>query len=97
MTNLLRDVLPSRDPGEAQIQLCRTSVEDHLQMIAGLGGLRGGLRTRHPIFGRFDAHCWDCMFGLHLFIHYKQAKYVIRTRSAANGNRADSAQTRTDG
>ena len=36
MTNLLRDKLPSRDPGEEQIQLFRASVEDHLQMIAGL-------------------------------------------------------------
>lgn len=79
MTNLLRDVLPSSNPGEEQRQLFRMSVEDHLKVVSGLGRLRGGLRTRHPVFGQFDAHSWHCMFGLHLIIHYKQAKYIQDT------------------
>ncbi len=95
--DMKRDVLPSRNPGEEQIQKFRESVEDHLQMIASHGGLRGGLRTRHPIFGRFDAHNWHCMFGLHLYIHYKQAEYVIRKISAGKGVGTDSAQTHTAG
>lgn len=37
------------------------------------------------------------MFRLHLFIHYKQAEYVIRKISAEKGVGADSAQTRTAG
>mgnify|MGYP001818425274 CR=1 len=97
MTNLLRDVLPSKNPEEDQLQLFRASVEDHLQTIGSLGGLRGGLRTRHPIFGRFDAHNWHCTFGLHLYIHYKQAEYVIRKISAEKGGPADSNQTATAG
>ncbi|MDX2451354.1 hypothetical protein [Desulfosarcina sp.] len=95
--DMKRDVRPSRNPGEAQIQIFRASVEDHLQMIPSLGRLRRGLRTPHPIFGRFDAHNWNCMFGLHLYIHYKQAEYVIRKISAEKGGGAESAQTRTAG
>jgi hypothetical protein len=95
--DMKRDVLPSRNPGEEQIQGFRESVEDHLQVISGLGELRGGLRTRHPNFGRFDAHNWHCMFGLHLYIHYKQASYVVRKISAQHGNHDDSAQTHSAG
>lgn len=95
--DMKRDVLPSRNPGEEQLQLFRTSVEGHLQIIPSLGRLRGGLRTRHPIFGRFDAHNWHCMFGLHLYLHYKQAESVIRKISARHGNRDDSPQTRSAG
>jgi hypothetical protein len=73
-----RDVMPSRNPGEEQIEAFRSSVEDHLTVISGLSPLRGTSTKRHPIFGQFDAHRWHCMFGFHLLVHYKQAKYVIR-------------------
>ncbi len=95
--DMKKDVLPSRNPGEAQIQLFRASVEDHLMMIPSLGRLRRSLRAPHPFFGRFNAHNWHCMFGLHLFIHYKQAEYVIRKISAGKGVGIDSVQTRTAG
>jgi len=95
--DMKKDVLPSRNPGEAQIQIFRASVEDHLLMIPSLGRLRRSLRAPHPFFGRFDAHNWHCMFGLHLFIHYKQAEYVTRKICAEKGVGADSAQTRAAG
>ena len=86
--DMKRDVLPSRNPGEEQIQLFRASVEDHLLMVPSLVRLRRGLRTPHPFFGRLDAHGRHCMVGLHLFIHYKQADYVIRKLSAEEGGGA---------
>ena len=37
----------------------------------------GGRNHRHPVFGDFDAHRWHCMFGFHLLLHLRQAKYVV--------------------
>jgi hypothetical protein len=39
--------------------------------------LRDSPTKHHPVFGTLNAHQWHCMFGFHLFIHYKQAKYII--------------------
>ena len=72
------DVMPSLYPGVEQIQAFRLSVEDHLRAISSFCRLRRSLKSRHPIFGEFDAHSWHCMFSLHLLIHYKQAKYVVQ-------------------
>ena len=74
-----RDVMPSANPGEEQIQAFRASVETHLENLAHLPRLRSTLTSRHPIFGELNAHGWHCMFGLHLDIHRKQAQAVIRT------------------
>jgi hypothetical protein len=71
------DVMPSADPGPEQVEVFRASVTDHLEAVAHLGPLRGGLNHRHPVFGDFDAHRWHCMFGFHLLLHLRQAKYVV--------------------
>ena len=73
-----KDVMPSLNPGMEQVQAFRSSVEKHLKVISTIDRLRGSAKSRHPVFGRFDAHRWHCMFSLHLFIHYKQAEYVVR-------------------
>jgi hypothetical protein len=73
-----RDVMPSNNPGEEKIEAFRSSVENHLKVVAGLSPLRGTRTKRHPIFGEFDAHYRHCMFAFHLLVHYKQAKYVIQ-------------------
>jgi hypothetical protein len=70
-------VMPSPNPGEEQIEAFRESVDTHLEVVSELPGLRGSLKKRHPVFGDFDAHRWHCMFGLHLMVHYKQAKMVV--------------------
>lgn len=73
-----RDVMPSADPGEEQIQAFRSSVETHLENVSRLPRLRPTPTSRHPIFGQLNAHGWHGMFGLHLDIHRKQAEAVIR-------------------
>lgn len=71
-----RDVMPSADPGEEQIQAFQSSVETHLKVVSRLPRLRSTPTSRHPIFGQLNAHGWHCMFGLHLDIHRNQAKAV---------------------
>jgi len=71
-------VMPSPDPGVEQIEAFRESVNAHLEVVSNLPRLRGTIKKRHPVFGDFDAHRWHCMFGLHLMIHYKQAKMVVQ-------------------
>ena len=73
-----RDVMPSADPGEEQIQAFRASVETHLENVSRLPRLRSTPTSHHPIFGQLNAHGWHCMFGLHLDLHRKQAEAVIR-------------------
>jgi hypothetical protein len=73
-----RDVMPSPGAGEEQLAAFRTSVEDYLHVTTRLGPLRGTLTMRHPVFGTFDAHRWHCMFGFHLLLHRRQARYVVR-------------------
>ena len=80
--DIKKDVMPSERPGEEQIDFFDTSVQEHLNVVAGLGRLRGSLTKQHPIFGEFDAHRWHCMFGFHLFLHYRQAQYLVRKLSA---------------
>ncbi|MHC4392697.1 MAG: hypothetical protein ACYS22_15475 [Planctomycetota bacterium] len=70
------DVMPSADPGPEQVEAFRSSVEDHLEAVSKLGKLRGTRALDHPLFGSFDAHKWNCMLGLHLVVHYRQAKHI---------------------
>jgi hypothetical protein len=70
------DVMPSPEAGPEQVAAFRSSVEDHLAAVAGLGPLRGGRTWPHPVFGDFDAHRWHCMFGFHLALHLRQARHV---------------------
>lgn len=74
-----RDVMPSQDPGEEQIQAFQSSVETHLEVVSRLPRLRSAATIRHPIFGQLNAHGWHCMLGLHLDIHRNQAKAVCNT------------------
>ena len=73
-----RDVMPSHNPGEEQVDAFRSSVDDHLRVTSGISSLRGSRTKQHPVFGDFDAHRWHCMLSLHLLIHYRQAEYVTR-------------------
>jgi hypothetical protein len=73
-----KDVMPSANPGEEQVGTFRRSVEEYLEMVETLPLLRGMRPKRHPAFGDLDAHGWHCMFGLHLDIHLKQARSLVR-------------------
>jgi len=75
--DMKRDVMPSKNPGTEQIESFRNSVTEHIKTVSDYQSLRDSSTKRHPVFGTFNAHQWHCMFGFHLFIHYKQAKYII--------------------
>lgn len=75
--DMKRDVMPSKNPGIEQIESFRNSVTGHIKTVSDYQSLRDSSTKRHPVFGTFNAHQWHCMFGFHLFIHYKQAKYII--------------------
>ncbi|HSO18894.1 MAG TPA: hypothetical protein VLT88_05530 [Desulfosarcina sp.] len=73
-----KDVMPTADAGAEQVAALKTSVENYLRMASGPVRLRGTATVRHPIFDDLDAHGWHCMFGLHLEIHLRQARAVVR-------------------
>lgn len=77
------DVMPGPDCGVEQIALFKSSVLAHLETTRSLGTLRGTSTSKHPLFGRFDAHKWNCMFAFHMEIHLKQAEFV-RNRTLEN-------------
>jgi hypothetical protein len=76
------DVMPHGAADEAQVAVFRDSVRRHIQAVRELGRLRGTGSSRHPVFGDFDAHMWNCMFAFHLHLHLPQAQHVVRV---ANG------------
>jgi hypothetical protein len=78
-----KGVMPSLSAGPEQINAFRISVKEHVELLSGLGELRGTRTSPHPIFGDFDAHKWNCMFSFHLAIHYRQAKFVVRAARSA--------------
>lgn len=73
-----KDVMPSPKAGPEQAANFRASVEEHFDAISGLDLPRGGATRPHPIFGDLDAHGWQCMFGLHLGFHLRQAEHVLQ-------------------
>lgn len=73
-----RDVMPSPNPGEEQVQALRASVNKHIDIVSHLSDLRRTATSRHPFFGYLNAHGWHCMFSLHLDIHLRQAQVVSR-------------------
>ena len=75
--DMKRDVMPSENPGIEQIESFRNSVTEHIKVVSNFQYLRDTPTKHHPVFGEFNAHQWHCMFGFHLFVHYKQAKYII--------------------
>jgi hypothetical protein len=72
-----KDVMPSSSAGESQIGDFADSVTNHIEAIRCLKQLRNTGTSPHPIFGKFDAHKWNCMFAFHLGLHLKQAEYVV--------------------
>ena len=74
--DMKKGVMPSPSADESQVALFAQSVTDHLATVRGLGNLRGTRTSRHPIFGHFDAHKWNCMFAFHLRIHLPQARFI---------------------
>ena len=74
--DMKKGVMPSSAADESQVELFAQSVADHIAAVRGLGNLRGTKASRHPIFGRFDAHKWNCMFAFHLRIHLPQARFI---------------------
>jgi hypothetical protein len=75
--------MPSSSADESQVELFAQSVADHIAAVRGLGNLRGTKTSRHPIFGQFDAHKWNCMFAFHLRIHLPQARFIADTAAGS--------------
>ena len=80
--NPKKDVMPSSAVDESQIKAFSDSVSKHMEAVKNLKHLRGTGTSPHPIFGKFDAHKWNCMFAFHLGLHLRQAEYVV---NKANG------------
>jgi hypothetical protein len=77
-----KDVLPSATAGGEQVDAFERSVREHFEAIRSLERLRGTKTSVHPVFGKFDAHKWNCMFSFHLKLHYPQAVKVLRGAAA---------------
>jgi hypothetical protein len=77
-----KGVMPSSSADESQVELFAQSVADHIAAVRDLGKLRGTKTSRHPIFGQFDAHQWNCMFAFHLRIHLPQARFIVENANA---------------
>ena len=73
-----KDVMPGGAADETQVAMFRDSVRGHIRTVRELGRLRGTKTSRHPVFGDFDAHMWNCMFAFHLSLHLPQAQHVVR-------------------
>lgn len=79
-----KGVMPTSAANESQINLFAQSVADHIAVVRELANLRGTKTSRHPIFGQFDAHQWNCMFAFHLRLHLPQARYIAeKSRNSA--------------
>ncbi|MDA3874614.1 MAG: hypothetical protein PF795_11730 [Kiritimatiellae bacterium] len=76
LMDIKHDVMPGTDCGPEALENFRLSVRDHIDTVRGLGKLRRTRTFPHPMFGAFDAHKWNCMFGVHLLIHNRQARMI---------------------
>jgi hypothetical protein len=84
-----KDVMPSSSADASQCKDFADSVTQHIEAVKSLKRLRGTRTSPHPIFGKFDAHKWNCMFAFHLGLHLPQAEYVVskaRAEQADGGN-----------
>ena len=77
------DVMPSAAPGLEQIEAFQSCIDEHLAAARETPAKEGTGTFRHPIFGDLDAHGWNCMCGLHLEIHRKQAEAVVQLLQSA--------------
>ncbi len=73
-----KDVMPSQSPGEEQVAIFQSTVNEYLDKVSKISVLKRTREKPHPIFGKFDAHCWHCMFAFHLRVHTKQAAYIVK-------------------
>lgn len=80
--DMKKGVMPSPSADKSQVELFAQSVTDHIAVLRGPGNLRGTKTSRHPIFGQFDAHKWNCMFAFHLGIHLPQARFITERLTA---------------
>jgi hypothetical protein len=78
-----KGVMPSSSADESQVELFAQSVADHIAAVRDLGNLRGTKTSRHPVFGQFDAHKWNCMFAFHLRLHLPQARFIVETATGS--------------
>jgi len=74
------DVLPSADAGREQVELFQQSIEYHIDIIREFEDLNSEGTNTHPVFGDFNAHMWHGMMGVHLGVHYKQAKMIVGSK-----------------
>lgn len=72
------DVMPSAAPGLEQIGAFLAAIEEHLGAVDTHQPSKGTDTFPHPIFGDLDAHGFNCMNGLHLEIHRKQAEAIVK-------------------
>ncbi len=70
------DVMPSAQPGMGVIAEHQASVDAYLSQVTPYPELRKTATLPHPLFGKFTAHLWHCMFGFHLGLHRKQAEAI---------------------
>jgi hypothetical protein len=78
-----KGVMPSSSADASQVELFAKSVADHIAAVRELGNLRGTKTSRHPVFGQFDAHKWNCMFAFHLRLHLPQARFIVETATGS--------------
>lgn len=85
------DVMPSEQPGVEQVAAFQESIGHHFNKLKSFTKLRGTERTKHPLFGDFDAHYWNCMMAFHLKVHLKQAETIAvkAVESIAGDGRVD--------
>jgi len=84
-----KDVMPNSSAGKSQLGVFADSVTSHIEAVKSLKQLRNTGTSPHPIFGKFDAHKWNCMFAFHLGLHLRQAEYVVgKAKSEKSGERS---------
>ncbi len=77
-----KDVMPIGSFSDDVFEVFLDSLARHRSSVEGLGSLRGGGESRHPVFGMFDAHKWNCMFTFHLGLHLAQARSILKLVSS---------------
>lgn len=80
-----RDVMPSPAADASQWDCFAGSVASHIAAVRTFQKLRGTRTAPHPVFGKFDAHQWNCMFAFHMGLHLPQAEFVASRANTMAG------------
>lgn len=80
--DLKKDVMPTGSPDKSILQTFLDSITFHIDEVKKLDRLSGTKKSKHPVFGPFDAHKWNCMFSFHLGLHLPQAEFIAKTAKA---------------